>query len=351
MGERALDMDRVKLLAIDDNPDNLLALKAVAHDALPNCVVLTALDGPQGIALARAEDPDVVLLDIVMPDMDGFEVCARLKADADLRAIPVVFLTALRTDRDSRIRALDAGAEAFLTKPFDEQELVAQIRAMARLKWANRTERQEREQLATMVAERTAELEQMLDGVIRIVAQTIDSRDPYTAGHQSRVARLAAQMATEMGLSAQWVRDIQRAGMVHDVGKVSVPAEILNKPGQLSSLEFALVKAHPRTGYEILEGVKFEMPIAEAVHQHHERLDGSGYPRGLKGDEILLEARVLAIADVVEAMASHRPYRPALGLEPAIEEISRNRGVLYDMRAANACLRVITREGFDLSAE
>jgi putative two-component system response regulator len=345
-----MDPDRLKLLAIDDNPDNLLSLRAVAQDALPECVVLTALDGPRGLALARAEDPDVILLDIVMPDMDGFEVCARLKADANLRAIPVVFLTALRTDRDSRIKALEAGAEAFLTKPFDDQELVAQIHAMARLKWANRMERMEKEQLAAMVAERTAELEQLLDGVIRIVAQTIDSRDPYTAGHQRRVAQLAAQMATEMGLSAEWARDIQRAGMVHDVGKVSVPAEILNKPGRLSTLEFALVKAHPRTGYEILEGVKFKMPIAEAVYQHHERMDGSGYPRGLKGDEILLEARVIAIADVVEAMASHRPYRPALGLEAAIDEISRNRGVLYDSRAVNACLRVVTREGFDLSA-
>ena len=347
-GDSTTAAGRLKLLAIDDNADNLISLKAVAQDALPGCAVCTALSGPQGIELARVEDPDVILLDIVMPGMDGFEVCARLKADEALRAIPVVFLTALRTDRDSRIRALETGAEAFLSKPFDDQELVAQIRAMAKLKAANRSDRQEKERLATMVAERTAELEEMLDGVIRVVAQTVDSRDPYTAGHQRRVAQLAHDIAIAMGLSPRRAKGIQRAGMIHDVGKVSVPAEILNKPGRLSDLEFALVKAHPRTGYEILEGVRFELPIAEVVLQHHERMNGSGYPRGLRGDEIMLEARILGVADVVEAMASHRPYRPALGLEAATDEIAKNRAVLYDARVVDACLTVVAAEGFEL---
>jgi putative two-component system response regulator len=347
MKDSTMEAGRLKLLAIDDNPDNLKSLKVVAQDVLPGCVVCTALNGPQGIELARVEDPDVILLDIVMPGMDGFEVCARLKADEGLRAIPVVFLTALRTDRNSRIKALETGAEAFLSLPFDDQELVAQIRAMAKLKAVNRSGRLEREQLAAMVAERTAELEEMLDGVIQVVAHTVDSRDPYTAGHQRRVARLAHDMAIEMGLSWRWAKGIGRTGMIHDVGKVSVPAEILNKPGRLNDLEFALVKVHPRTGYEILEGVRFELPIAEAVYQHHERMDGSGYPRGLKGEEIILEARIIAVADVVEAMASHRPYRPALGLDAAMDEISRNRGVLYDARIVDACLTVVAAEGFE----
>jgi putative two-component system response regulator len=343
-----MEAGRLKLLAIDDNPDNLKSLKVVAQDALPGCVVCTALNGPQGIELARVEDPDVILLDIVMPGMDGFEVCARLKADEGLRAIPVVFLTALRTDRNSRIKALETGAEAFLSLPFDDQELIAQIRAMAKLKAANRSGRLEKEQLAAMVAERTAELEGVLDGVIQVVAQTVDSRDPYTAGHQRRVAQLARDMAREMGLSPRRAKGIQRACMVHDVGKVSVPAEILNKPGRLSDLEFALVKVHPRTGYEILKGVRFQLPIAEAVYQHHERMDGSGYPRGLKGEEIMLEARIMGVADVVEAMASHRPYRAALGLDAAMDEISSNRGVLYDARVVDACLTVVSAEGFEL---
>jgi len=336
---------RVTLLAIDDNPDNLIALKAVATDALPGCVVHTVSNGADGLEMARRKDPDVILLDIVMPGMDGFQVCAQLKADDELRTIPVVFLTALRTDRSSRIRALELGAEGFLSKPLDDQELIAQIRAMAKVKEANRGEQRERDHLAALVDQRTAELEEVLDGVIQVVAQTIDSRDPYTAGHQRRVARLAQAIAVEMDMSPEWVRGIQRAGMIHDVGKISVPAEILNRPGVLNDYEMDLIRAHPVTGRDILAGVRFRMPIAETVYQHHERLDGSGYPRGLSGDAIILEARILAVADVVEAMASHRPYRPALGLDAALDEIRANRGTLYDPLVVDACLRVLEREG------
>lgn len=341
----------IRLLVVDDNPDNLTSFAAVARDVLPDCRVITAGSGPAGIRVARAEDPDVILLDIVMPGMDGFEVCARLKADERLQTIPVVFLTALRTDRGSRIRALEAGAEGFLSKPFDDQELVAQIRAMARLKAANDYRLRENERLAEMVAERTADLEGVLDGVIQIIAHTVDSRDPYTAGHQRRVAWLSRAMAVEMGLPADRVRGVHWAGMIHDLGKISVPAEILNRPGALSPVEFALVEGHPATGFEILEGVRFRLPIAEAVRQHHERLDGSGYPRGLRDGEIILEARILAVADVVEAMSSHRPYRPALGLGAAIAEVESNGGRLYDQAAVDACLSVAGREGFDFGGD
>jgi putative two-component system response regulator len=340
---------RVTLLVIDDNPDNLIALKAVAVDALPGCVVHTVGNGRDGLEMARRQDPDVILLDIVMPLMDGFEVCARLKSDEALRSIPVVFLTALRTDRSSRIRALELGAEGFLSKPFDDQELIAQIRAMVKVKAANRGEQAERAHLAELVERRTAELEEVLDGVIQVVAHTVDSRDPYTAGHQRRVARLARDIGVAMGLEHERVRALQRAGMIHDVGKLSVPAEILNKPGQLSDLEFDLIKAHPTTGHEILSGVRFRMPIAEAVFQHHERLDGSGYPRSLCGDDIIMEARILAVADVVEAMASHRPYRPALGIPAARDEIRRGSGLVYDADVVSACLQLTAAEGFELA--
>lgn len=336
--------DPITLLVVDDNPDNLIALQAVAHDALPGSVVHAARSGRDGIELALREDPDVILLDIVMPGMDGFEVCSRLKADDRLRGIPVVFLTALRTDRDSRIRALELGAEGFLSKPFDDQELIAQIQAMVRIKAAGRDQLRENERLAAMVAERTRDLEEVLDGVITIIAQTVDSRDPYTAGHQRRVAHVSRALAQRVGMDQRSVQGMFWAGMVHDVGKVSVPAEILNKPGRLSANEFELIKVHPETGYEILKGVKFRTPIAEAVHQHHERMDGSGYPRRLAGDEILLEARILAVADVVEAMASHRPYRAALGLDAALDEISRRRGSLFDAAVVDACL-ALAEEG------
>jgi putative nucleotidyltransferase with HDIG domain len=185
-----------------------------------------------------------------------------------------------------------------------------------------------------------AQIRQGLEGTIRAVALTTEMRDPYTAGHQERVTRLAYAIARKMGLSEERVEGLRVAGLLHDVGKVSVPAELLSKPTRLTPAEFSLVKAHPQTGYEILKGVVFPWPVADIVLEHHERLDGSGYPRGLKGEAISLEARILAVADVVEAMVSHRPYRPALGVDKALGELEAGAGVLYDPEVVNVCLQL-----------
>jgi putative nucleotidyltransferase with HDIG domain len=171
-------------------------------------------------------------------------------------------------------------------------------------------------------------------------------RDPYTAGHQERVTRLAMAMAERMGLPADRVEGLRVAGLLHDVGKVSVPAEILSKPTGLSAIELALVRSHSEAGYAILREIAFPWPVATIVLQHHERMDGSGYPSGLRGEEILLEARILAVADSVEAMASHRPYRAALGIEEALAELARGRGTAYDVDAVSACLSLFTEDGF-----
>lgn len=184
----------------------------------------------------------------------------------------------------------------------------------------------------------TERLEKSMEGTIQAVASTVEMRDPYTAGHQRRVAQLATAIAKELGLPEEEVKAIRMTGSVHDIGKIYVPAEILNRPGRLSSVEMTLVKSHAQVGYDILKGVELSWPVAEMVLQHHERMDGSGYPRGLKGDQILPGARILAVADVVEAMASHRPYRPGLGLEQAIAEITTHRGTLYDPAAVDACV-------------
>jgi len=173
-------------------------------------------------------------------------------------------------------------------------------------------------------------------------------RDPYTAGHQRRVADLARSIATEMNLPHDTIEGVRVAAVIHDIGKVSVPAEILSKPGKLTQNEFELIKDHAETGYDILKDVEFPWPIAEMIRQHHERLDGSGYPRGLKGDDTLIEARVIALADVVEAIASHRPFRPAHGIEVALDEIKKNRGTLYDPEAVDACLRLFTERKYTL---
>jgi putative nucleotidyltransferase with HDIG domain len=171
-------------------------------------------------------------------------------------------------------------------------------------------------------------------------------RDPYTAGHQRRVTRLAEAIACELGLDEEVVQGLRLASQVHDVGKIAVPAEILSKPGRLHSYEYQLVQAHSRVGHDILQSIEFARPVAEIVLQHHERIDGSGYPLGLTNGDILIESRILCVADTVEAMASHRPYRPALGLDKALEEIREGSGTRYDVDVVAACLKVCGSVGF-----
>ena len=185
-----------------------------------------------------------------------------------------------------------------------------------------------------------------LGGTIHAMALAVETRDPYTAGHQRRVSNLARAIATEMVLSQDQIEATRIAGIVHDLGKISVPSEILSKPGEISMIEHMLINTHPQRGFEILDSISFPWPIAQIVLQHHERLDGSGYPAGLKKDNILMEARVLSVADVVEAMASHRPYRPSRGIQLAMEEITENRGILYDPRVVDACLKLFLNKGF-----
>ncbi|HBI47463.1 MAG TPA: HD-GYP domain-containing protein [Smithella sp.] len=184
---------------------------------------------------------------------------------------------------------------------------------------------------------------------MQVMISTVEMRDPYTAGHQIRTADLARAIAKEMGLSQDKIDGIRIAGTIHDIGKLSIPAEILSKPTKLTDLEFSLIKEHSHSGYEILKNVESPWPLAEIIHQHHERMNGTGYPRNLKGDEILIEARILAVADVVEAMASHRPYRASLGIEAALEEIEKNKGILYDDPVADACLKLFLEKNYQLT--
>lgn len=194
--------------------------------------------------------------------------------------------------------------------------------------------------------ENIAKLRKTLGGTIQAIASLVEARDPYTAGHQRRVADLARAIAKEMSLSHERINGLRLAGTIHDIGKVSIPAEILSSPRKLSELEFNLIKTHAQSGYEIIKEIEFPWPIARIILEHHERVNGTGYPNGLSGADILLESRILAVADVVEAMATHRPYRPSLGLEKALEEINRNRSVLYDSEAVDACLRLFRERDY-----
>ena len=189
-------------------------------------------------------------------------------------------------------------------------------------------------------------IKKTMDDTIDIVSRLVGIRDPYTAFHQQRVSKLATLITQKMGLSEDKIEAIRITSLVHDIGKINVPAEILSNPNGLTEIEFNLIKEHSKTGYDLLKKIDFIWPVAEIVLQHHERIDGSGYPRGLKGDVILIESKIISVADVVEAMSSHRPYRPALGIDKALEEISKNKGVLYDPKVVDICIRVFKEEGF-----
>jgi putative nucleotidyltransferase with HDIG domain len=335
--------DKGKILAVDDTPASLKLLTDILKTE--GYEVRSAISGELALHAATSSPPDLVLLDIRMPEMDGYEVCRRLKAQPATHDVPVIFVSAV-LETAEKVKGFEIGAVDFVTKPYQRDELLARVRTHLEL---NRL----RNHLEELVDARTTELMEsekrlrisLLDSVATM-ASIVEMRDPYTAGHQRRVAELAAAIANELQLPEELVEGVHLAGVVHDIGKIRVPAEILSKPGKLNALEFGIIKEHAQNGYEILKTIDFPWPIAQAVLQHHERMDGSGYPQGLKGDQILLEARILGVADVVEAITSHRPYRPGLGLEVALEEISHSRGILYDPQVVDACLALFREQHY-----
>lgn len=335
------ETSRKRILVVDDEEPvgRLLAriLKKVHREC---CLVLSAEEARR---ILKEEIFDLILCDICLPGESGISLVEHVISHHPDTA---VIMVSAEDDPETVEKALEIGAYGYIVKPFQRSEIIINVASALRRQRLEVKSRNYREDLERMVADRTAKLEQTLDGVIQVVSLSVETRDLYTAGHQRRVAELACAIAEKMGVAVHQVKGIRMAGMIHDLGKLSVPAEILSKPGRLSEMEFAMIKGHPKVGHDILEGIEFPWPIAETVYQHHERLDGSGYPRGLKGEEIILEARILAVADVVEAMASHRPYRPSLGIEAALEEISRRRGVCYDAAAVDACTKLFREEGF-----
>ena len=257
-----------------------------------------------------------------------FESCVAAKK-------PFAFVESGSLHRDGHTVSLEKSAVPF----FDTAGSVCGFRGIDR-------DISERKRAEEKLQNSYRRLEDTLDGVIQAMALTVETRDRRTGGHQRRVTELAHAIATEIGLSRERSRGVRIAGLLHDVGKITIPTEILSKPGRLSEMEFAIIKTHSKAGYDILKSIDFPWPVADIVVQHHERMDGSGYPSGLKGEQTALEARILAVADVVEAMVSHRPHRPALGIDQAIQEITDNRGRLYDANVVDACLALFNRGSF-----
>lgn len=515
-----------RILIVEDSLTQAAELKDLLQEH--GYWTTVATDGKEGLAAARERKPDLIITDILMPVMDGYEMCRAIKHDRALRDIPVILLTVL-SDTEDVIQALKAGVDYYLTKPYHEDHLLSQVEsalakpvrqenegaeerlevafggerhvitsnrqqilnlllstydsAIQKKRELTKTQRELQEineqlqqeisehkqaaeeirrlkdfnegivqNMAEGIAVEDAEghiifinpaaadllgyspkelmgqhwttivpsdqhpsvqeaherrmhgqadryelqlvrkdgtripvlvsgsprvedgrfagtlavftditehkqveeelqrsldrLRRTFDETVNALASAIKTRNPHTADHQRRVTQLACAIAEEMGLSEEQIEGIRVAGTLHDIGKINIPVEILSNPERLTEFEYGIIKAHPQVGYDILKTIEFPWPVAEIVLQHHEKLDGSGYPQGLSGEEMMLEAKILAVAEVVEAMASRQPYRPALGLHKALDEISQNRGVLYDPRAVGACLKLFKQKGF-----
>jgi putative two-component system response regulator len=292
----------------------------------------------EALSLMKKNQIDIVIADINMPGINGIELTKRIKENFDSN---IIVMTGFAKDF-SYEDVIAQGASDFIQKPVTLEELELRLHRILkeRVVLAARNNAEEENRKALQKLRRT------ITGTIYAMAMTVEIRDPYTAGHQRRVASLSRAIGKELCLSPLQIEGLGMAGVIHDIGKITIPSEILSKPGNLNKLEYEMMKTHPQVGYDILRSIEFPWPLAEITLQHHERLDGSGYPKGLKENEIIFEAKILSVADVVEAMASHRPYRAARGIEFALNEVSKRRGIAFDPQVIDACLYLFNKKGY-----
>jgi putative two-component system response regulator len=294
-----------------------------------------AENGFQAIEKAKKLLPDVILLDVMMPGMTGFEVCQRIRSDPQIAEIPIIILTAL-DDRESLLNALKAGADDFISKPFDRYELRARLLGITRL---NRYQKllQERAKLR----EAHAQLLNAYEATIEGLSHALDLRDRETEGHSRRVSELTVRLAQTLNLSEEEIMHLRRGALLHDVGKIGIPDSILHKPEPLAEEEWLIMRKHPQFAYDMLDPIEYLRPALDIPYSHHERWDGTGYPRGLKGEEIPMVARLFAIADVWDALTSDRPYRAAWTEEEALAYIREQSGKHFDPKVVELFFSVI----------
>ncbi len=325
------------LLLVEDNPGDARLVEVMLKEAGSFRVTWIERLADAVTQLATTDHGiDIVLLDLSLPDCQGLDTVRTIRRTAP--TLPIVILTGF-DDEQLGLKAVQEGCQDYLVKGQGDANLLRRTIAYS---IERRNSEEEREQHAKR-------LKRILKQTVQAVSLTIEMRDPYTAGHQRRVAQLARAIGQRMNLGEDVLDGLETAAFIHDIGKINIPADFLARPGQLSDAAFHVIKAHPRVGYDIVQGIEFPWPVADMILQHHERLDGSGYPNALKGDDIILGARILAVADVVEAISSHRPYRPSLGIEAAIEEVRKNAGVCYDAAVVEACEAVVRNREFEAS--
>ena len=328
------------IMVVDDEVAICRVMQAGIEHAGYKCLIA---DNPRkALQILERHSVDVLVADIRMPDMSGIElgqiVKAKYRAD-------VIIMTGFISDFNYE-DIVQQGASDFIQKPIRIAEFIARLKRVL----SERASKYELKQTLVELQLNLDKFQRAMEGIVQAISVAVEMRDPYTAGHQQRVADLSCAIAHVMGIHEDDIYGLRMACVIHDLGKITVPAGILSKPGRLSELEYELIKSHVKAGYDILKQIEFPWPIAEIILQHHERLNGSGYPQGLKEDQILLPARILAVADVFETIASHRPYRPALGLQPAIDEIRTNRGKLYDNQVVDICLSLVEKGQFEFTS-
>lgn len=317
------------LVLVVDDDDDIREILAYGISA-SGCRCLTADSAESALDVLPTAPIEVVISDIHMYGMSGIDLCREVKKrfDAD-----VIIITGL-VNNFAYEEIIAQGASDFIEKPIRLAEIVARLKRVLR----ERETRGKLKDAATALRRNVDRFQKAMEGFVQAIALAVEMRDPYTAGHQTRVADLACAIGRKLGLSEDRIYGLKMASVIHDLGKITIPGEILCKPGRLSRPEYQMIQTHVQSGYDILKKIDFPWPLADIVKQHHERLDGSGYPLGLTGEQILLEARIIAVADVFETIGSHRPYRPSLGTQNAIGELSGNSGRLYDARVVEACL-------------
>lgn len=338
--------ESIAILVIDDDPVILRNIGCYLEDS--GFIFLSAVDGESGLAVFKDERPDAVIIDLNMPGMSGLDVISRISALSPTTPIIVVSGTGVISDA---VGSMKCGAWNYLSKPIHEmQELEDAIHSGLQRAQAMRESTEYQETLERMVKRRTRELqlanertEAILIATVKSLSTVINMKDAYTGTHQHRVAQIASVIAAELGMDHSGIEAVRLAALLHDVGKMGLPSEFLTKPSALNANEMVFIRQHPQMGYDILKDIPFELPIPEMVLQHHERLDGSGYPHGLAGDAILPEARILAVADVVEAICSHRPWRPAHTFDYAQKVLTESKGSAFCSECVDTCIRLIKK--------
>ena len=342
---------RERILIVDDDEAIRHLLRRILERE--GYTTESAANAEAAIDFLKKQSFDLVVSDVVMPGKSGIQLLEEIRINYP--NISTLMISGNSTKKTAE-SVISKGAYDFLLKPFQKKQVVISVSNALRRRALDLQSQFEVQNLENIIEDQTQDLfkanerlSSILDGTIKAMSLAVESRDPYTSGHQQRVADIAVAIATRMNFSMERVHYLEMAGMIHDIGKISVPAEILCKPTRLSEAEFNIMKEHPLTGYKILKEIEFPYPLAKIVYQHHERVDGSGYPNGLSGDEIYMEAKILAVADVVEAMASHRPYRAALGIEVALDEIKKNRGRMFDPDVVDTCCYLFENNVIKLS--